>query len=79
MSDTFDPIQYAQSLGYTAEELRDVPEGWVCHGCGNPVAWATLRDGETVLDLGSGGGLDVFLAAQRVGTIGRVIGVEAYK
>lgn len=77
MSDTFDPIQYAKSLGYTAEELRDVPEGWVCHGCGNPVALATLQDGEIVLDLGSGGGLDVFLAAQRVGTTGRVIGVDS--
>ena len=77
MSDTFDPIQYAQSLGYSVKELRDVPEGWVCHGCGHPVALAALHDGETVLDLGSGGGLDVFLAAQRVGTTGRVIGVDS--
>ena len=77
MSDTFDPFQYARSLGYSDEELRDVPAGWVCHGCGNPVALAGLTQGATVLDLGSGGGLDVFLAAQRVGTAGRVIGVDS--
>ena len=77
MSDTFDPIQYARSLGYSEEELLGVPEGWVCHGCGNPVALAEIQEGEAVLDLGSGGGLDAFLAAQRVGTTGRVIGVDS--
>ena len=77
MSDTFDPIQYARSLGYSEEELRGVPEGLVCHGCGNPVALAELQEGVTVLDLGAGGGLDAFLAAQRVGTTGRVIGVDS--
>jgi arsenite methyltransferase len=73
---TLDPIQYAKSMGYSDEELRGVPEGLVCHGCGNPVALAELREGESVLDLGSGGGLDVFLAAKRVGPTGRVIGVD---
>jgi arsenite methyltransferase len=77
MSDTFDANQYAKSLGYSDEELRGLPEGLVCHGCGNPVALAELPEGATVLDLGSGGGLDVFLAAQRVGAMGRVIGVDS--
>ena len=77
MSDTFDPIQYARSLGYSEEELRSLPEGLVCQGCGNPVALAELQEGATVLDLGSGGGLDAFLAAQRVGATGRVIGVDS--
>ena len=77
MSDTFDANEYAKSLGYSEEELRGLPEGLVCHGCGNPVALAELPEGATVLDLGSGGGLDVFLAAQRVGTTGRVIGVDS--
>lgn len=77
MSDTLDPIQYAKSLGYCEEELRGVPEGLVCRGCGNPVALAELQEGEAVLDLGSGGGLDAFLAANRVGPVGRVIGVDS--
>ena len=77
MSDTFGPNEYAKSLGYSDVELRGLPEGLVCHGCGNPVALAELPEGATVLDLGSGGGLDVFLAAQRVGTTGRVIGVDS--
>lgn len=71
-----DANQYARSLGYSDRELQTVPEGVVCHGCGNPVALAGLWPGATVLDLGSGGGLDVFLAAQQVGTNGRVIGVD---
>jgi len=64
-------------IGYSAEELRSAPEGAdLGLGCGNPVAVASLREGETVLDLGSGPGLDCFLAAQRVGPSGRVIGVD---
>ncbi len=77
MSDTFDPVQYARSMGYSEEELQGVPDGLVCHGCGNPVALAELQEGETVLDLGSGGGLDAFLAAIRVGPAGRVVGVDS--
>jgi arsenite methyltransferase len=73
-----DPVAYATSLSYSGEELKMVPaEAVMSLGCGNPVARAGLREGEIVLDLGSGGGLDAFLAARRVGTAGRVIGVDA--
>lgn len=69
--------QKSLSIGYSEEELREVPEGAdLGLGCGNPVALASLREGEVVLDLGSGGGLDCFLAARRVGPKGRVIGVD---
>ncbi|MFQ6022629.1 MAG: arsenite methyltransferase [Acidiferrobacterales bacterium] len=65
------------SIGYSENELRSVPEGAnLGLGCGNPVALASLQDGETVLDLGSGAGFDCFLAAQKVGKIGKVIGVD---
>lgn len=64
-------------VGYSEEELHRVPEGAdLGLGCGNPVALASLREGETVLDLGSGAGLDAFLAASTVGKNGRVIGVD---
>lgn len=64
-------------LGYSENDLAAVPEGAnMGLGCGNPGAIAALRPGETVLDLGSGGGFDSFLAAKRVGTDGRVIGVD---
>jgi len=65
------------ALGYSASELAAVPEGAdMGLGCGNPQAIAALRPGETVLDLGSGGGFDCFLAAKQVGTEGAVIGVD---
>lgn len=64
-------------MGYTKEDLESVPEGAnLGLGCGNPQAIAALREGETVLDLGSGGGFDCFLAARQVGPSGRVIGVD---
>ncbi len=67
----------SKAIGYTDEELSAVPEGAnLGLGCGNPVALASLREGETVLDLGSGAGFDCFLAADRVGKTGRVIGVD---
>lgn len=67
----------SKSIGYTEEEIKAVPEGAnLGLGCGNPVALASLREGEIVLDLGSGGGLDSFLAANIVGNKGRVIGVD---
>jgi SAM-dependent methyltransferase len=72
-----DPMEQAMSIGYSRAESESVPAPAVMGlGCGNPTALADLREGETVLDLGSGGGLDVFLAAQRVGRNGHVIGVD---
>ncbi|MBN1611899.1 MAG: arsenite methyltransferase, partial [Polyangiaceae bacterium] len=65
------------SLGYSPEDLDSVPEGAnLGLGCGNPQAIAALHVGETVLDLGAGGGFDCFLAAKQVGAKGRVIGVD---
>lgn len=67
----------SKKIGYTEEELKTIPKS--AHfslGCGNPVALASLKEGETVLDLGSGGGLDCFLAAKKVGEKGKVIGVD---
>ncbi len=67
----------SKKIGYTGGELKEVPEGAnLGLGCGNPVALASLKEGETVLDLGSGAGFDCFLAANKVGTKGRVIGVD---
>jgi len=71
------PETMSKAVGYTDEELAAVPEGAnLGLGCGNPVALASLTEGETVLDLGSGAGFDCFLAADRVGEKGRVIGVD---
>ncbi len=65
------------ALGYAAGDLAAVPEGAnMGLGCGNPQAIAALRKGETVLDLGAGGGFDCFLAAKQVGARGQVIGVD---
>jgi arsenite methyltransferase len=65
------------AVGYTAEDLSLVPEMAILGvGCGNPTALADLKNGETVLDLGAGAGIDVFLAAKKVGERGRVIGVD---
>ena len=65
------------ALGYTEEQRAAIPEGAdLGLGCGNPLAHAQLRSGETVLDLGSGGGIDCFLAAREVGPTGHVIGVD---
>ncbi len=70
-------IQKGVQKGYTVEELEDLPPGAnMSLGCGNPAAIAALKPGETVLDLGSGGGIDCFLAARKVGETGRVIGVD---
>ncbi|MCL4502170.1 MAG: arsenite methyltransferase [Deltaproteobacteria bacterium] len=65
------------AVGYTPEDLSLVPEMAILGvGCGNPTALADLKEGETVVDLGSGAGIDVFLAAKKVGERGRVIGVD---
>jgi SAM-dependent methyltransferase len=67
----------SRSIGYTEEELKSVPEGAnLGLGCGNPIALASLKEGEVVLDLGSGAGFDCFLAAKQVGSTGKVIGVD---
>ncbi|HEU6446928.1 MAG TPA: arsenite methyltransferase [Verrucomicrobiae bacterium] len=67
----------ARQLGYTMEELRALPEGAnMGLSCGNPAALAALKEGETVLDLGSGGGFDIFIAGKKVGAAGRAIGVD---
>lgn len=67
----------AQAFGYSAEELASIPaEANMGLSCGNPLATAHIKPGETVVDLGSGGGLDVFLAARQVGPTGRAIGID---
>ena len=69
--------QISKMIGYTEEEMKAVPEGAnLGLGCGNPTAMASLKEGERVLDLGSGGGFDCFLAAKKVGKTGKVIGVD---
>jgi len=72
-----DVAAVSKKLGYTEKELYDAPfESNMGLGCGNPVAIASLADGETALDLGSGGGFDCFIARKKVGETGRVIGVD---
>jgi SAM-dependent methyltransferase len=67
----------SKKVGYSESEMNAVPEGAnLGFGCGNPVAIASLKEGDVVLDLGSGAGFDAFLAAQKVGKTGRVIGVD---
>ena len=67
----------SKKIGYTEEQIEAVPEGSnLGLGCGNPIALASLKKGETVLDLGSGGGFDCFLASKIVGPQGKVIGVD---
>ena len=69
--------EMSKQVGYSEADLKAVPEGAnLGLGCGNPVALASLREGEIVLDLGSGAGFDCFLAANQVGEQGRVIGVD---
>ena len=67
----------AHAIGYSAEALKDLPsDANLGLGCGNPTAIASLREGQTVLDLGSGAGIDCFLASREVGPSGKVIGVD---
>jgi len=77
-SDTAEAAEaLARAVGYTAEELSNLPDGAnMGLSCGNPVALASLRPGEVVLDLGAGGGFDVFIAGRKVGPTGRAIGVD---
>jgi SAM-dependent methyltransferase len=67
----------ARAFGYTPEELASLPtQANMGLSCGNPTAFASLKEGEVVVDLGCGGGLDVFLAAKKVGPKGKVIGID---
>jgi SAM-dependent methyltransferase len=76
-SPALDAGHASRMVGYSAEDLAAVPEDAnLGLGCGNPTALAGLKPGQTVLDLGSGGGIDCFIAARRVGPSGRVIGVD---
>jgi len=69
--------ELSKRIGYSQQEIDSVPEGAnLGLGCGNPIALASLKRGDTVLDLGSGAGFDCFLAANKVGKAGRVIGVD---
>jgi arsenite methyltransferase len=71
------PQEISKKIGYAEEEIQAVPEGSnLGLGCGNPIALAAIKAGETVLDLGSGAGFDCFLAAQKVGPEGKIIGVD---
>ncbi len=71
------PDKLAEGIGYTSQELEGLPEGAnMGLSCGNPTAIANLQPGQTILDLGSGGGFDVFIAAKKVGPKGRAIGVD---
>lgn len=73
-------LSQAKAIGYSAEDLEHVPEEAILGlGCGNPTAITELKAGEVVIDLGSGAGIDVFLAASKVGPTGRIIGVDMTK
>ncbi|MFB0556436.1 MAG: arsenite methyltransferase [Dehalococcoidia bacterium] len=74
------PLAQAEAIGYLRKDLADIPEETIMGlGCGNPTAMADLEAGEVVLDLGSGAGVDVFLAANKVGPTGKAIGVDMTK
>lgn len=72
----FDEKEIAQSIGYSEEEINTASEANFGLGCGNPVALANLKEGDVVLDLGSGAGFDSFLAAKKVGDTSKIIGVD---
>jgi len=68
--------EISKDIGYSAEEINNVPEANLGLGCGNPTALGAIKEGNIVLDLGSGAGFDAFLAAKKVGEKGKVIGVD---
>jgi len=68
--------QIAESIGYSNQEIESAPDANLGLGCGNPTGMGKIREGDVVLDLGSGTGFDCFLAAKKVGLSGRVIGVD---
>jgi ubiquinone/menaquinone biosynthesis C-methylase UbiE len=77
VTESIDPDVLAEQIGYTREELEALPaDANMGLSCGNPSVIANLKEGETILDLGSGGGFDLFLAGPKVGKTGRAIGVD---
>jgi arsenite methyltransferase len=66
----------SKNIGYSEEEMNAVPEANLGLGCGNPTAFGNIKEGDTVLDLGSGAGFDCFLASKKVGNTGKVIGLD---
>jgi len=66
----------SRSIGYSDEEMNAVPDANLGLGCGSPIALSTIKEGDVVLDLGSGAGFDAFLAAKKVGKTGKVIGID---
>jgi arsenite methyltransferase len=76
-NESLSPIQSSKLIGYDAKELDSIPTSSILGvGCGAPVQYANLQEGETVVDLGSNAGIDVFLAANKVKNLGRVIGID---
>ena len=75
-SNSLSTKQISESSGYSEEEINSVSEANLGLGCGNPVALSTIKEGDVVLDLGSGAGFDAFLAAKKVGNKGKVIGLD---
>ena len=71
------PLQIAKNIGYNSKELQSVPESSILGvGCGAPVNFADIQEGEVVVDIGSGGGIDVFLSANKVKASGKIIGID---
>ncbi|MBN1682971.1 arsenite methyltransferase [Candidatus Bathyarchaeota archaeon] len=76
--ENFDPLLASKDVGYSEEELESIPiESILGLGCGNPVGLSYLQIGETVVDVGCGAGIDVFLASKKVGSKGKVIGIDS--
>jgi arsenite methyltransferase len=71
-----DKVNISKQIGYLDKDIDSVPEANLGLGCGNPTALAEIKEGDTVLDLGSGAGFDAFLTAKKVGDAGKVIGVD---
>ena len=78
-SSNYDSVKIAKSIGYSDEEIQMASEANLGLGCGNPIALANIKEGDVVLDLGSGAGFDSFLALKKVGESGKVIGVDMTK
>jgi ubiquinone/menaquinone biosynthesis C-methylase UbiE len=74
---TMSPLQIAENIGYNTNDLKSIPESSILGvGCGAPVNFANMRQGEVVVNIGSGGGIDVFLSANKVKQTGKVIGID---